>query len=103
MLVNSKSSEFDFKPQERFQTKIARHDVRWGRFARNVLSGEQRGETNVFAGYTMSNYHFITAILKSQSSVSDLVSNLFKSGNNKAFTSNFVFETEMMRFRKNVI
>ena len=66
-------------------------------------AGEERGETDVFAGYTMSNYHFITAILKSQSSVSDLVSNLFKSGNNKAFTSNFVFETEMMRFRKNVI
>ena len=24
---------------------------RWGRFARNVLSGEERGETDVFAGY----------------------------------------------------
>ena len=23
---------------------------RWGRFARNVLSGEERGETTVFAG-----------------------------------------------------
>ena len=43
--------------------------------------------------------HFITAILKSQNSVSDLVSSLFKSGNKKAFTSNFVFKTEMMRYR----
>ena len=24
---------------------------RWGRFARNVLRGEERGETDVFAGY----------------------------------------------------
>ena len=43
--------------------------------------------------------HFTTAILKSQNSVSDLVSSLFKSGNKKAFTFNFVFKTEMMRYR----
>ena len=27
---------------------------RWGRFARNVPSGEERGETDVFAGYSPS-------------------------------------------------
>ena len=47
----------------------------------------------------MFNYHFITAILKSQNSISELVSSLFKSGKKKAFTSNFVLKTEMMRYR----
>ena len=27
---------------------------RWGRFARNVPSGEERGETDVFAGYPIT-------------------------------------------------
>ena len=48
---------------------------------------------------TKFNYYFITAILKSQNSVSDLVSSMFKSGSKKAFTSNLVFKTEMMRYR----
>ena len=51
----------------------------------------------------MFNYHFITAILKSQNSISELVSSLFKSGNKKAFTSNFVLKTEMIRYRTEVM
>ena len=39
----------------KFFTSLRKHPFllalrRWGRFARNVLSGEERGETDVFAG-----------------------------------------------------
>ena len=30
---------------------------RWGRFARNIPSGEERGETDVFAGYEALTMH----------------------------------------------
>ena len=32
--------------------------TRWGRFARNVPCGDERGETDVFAGYVMTNLDF---------------------------------------------
>ena len=31
---------------------------RWGRFARNVPSGEERGETDLFAGYRWASKNF---------------------------------------------
>ena len=64
--------------------------------------------TSMISLDTKFHYHFITAILKSQNSVRtntvfyyfiDQEAGLLKlSRNKKAFTSHFVFETEMMRY-----
>ena len=53
------------------------------------------------------NYHFITAILKSQNSVNNnifwSISQFVEKRKQKAFTSHFVFETERMRYRAKMV
>ena len=58
---------------QRLYTYIARDNIhfalrRWERFARNVPSGEERGETDVFAGYphNIAHSHDIKTILTSR-------------------------------------
>ena len=36
---------------------------RWGRFAQNVLSDEERGETDVFAGYPSVSFRFLFSLI----------------------------------------
>ena len=75
----SAQREFDLKSQVWFQTKIAGHEVQ----------------------LPLYYIHFEIAKLFSQYQYFiDQVAGLLKSRNKKAFTSHFVFETEMMRFIK---
>ena len=72
------------------------------------LNEDKKG-LKILGNYSLV-YHFITAILKSQNSVPiqyqhfiDSLAGLLKSGIENAFTSHALFETEMMRFRADVI
>ena len=69
--------EFDLKSSEWFKAKIARHEVQLQLYYSHFEIAE-------FYQYQ----YFI-----------DQVASLLKSRNKKVFTSHFVFETEMMRFR----
>ena len=77
----SAQREFDLKSQVSFQTKIALHSVQSPLYY-------SHSEITEFKQYQ----YFI-----------DQVAGLLKSGNRKAFTSPFVFETEMMRYRTKVV
>ena len=73
----SKARSFDLKSQVWFQTKIARHEVQ----------------------LPLYYFHFEIAEFSQYLYFIDQVAGLLKSRNKKAFTSHFVFQTEMMRFR----
>ena len=77
----SAQREFDLKSQVLFQTKIGLHSVQLPLYY-------SHSEITEFKQYQ----YFI-----------DQVAGLLKSGNRKAFTSPFVFETEMMRYRTKVV
>ena len=78
----SAQREFDLKSQVWFQTKIAGHEVQ----------------------LPLYYIHFEIAKLFSQYQYFiDQVAGLLKSRNKKAFTSHFVFETEMMRYRTKMV
>ena len=69
--------KFDLKSPELFQTKIARHEVQ----------------------LPLYHSHFEIVEFYQYQYFIDQVASLLKSRNKKVFTSHFVFETEMMRFR----
>ena len=76
----SAQCKFDLKSQVWFQTKIARHEVQ---LPTAILKSQNSGSTNIY--------------------FTDQEASLLKSGNKKAFTSRFVFETEMMRQRAKIV
>ena len=76
-------TEFDLKSQVHvwFQTQLARHEIQLPFYRSNFEIAE------------FSQYQYFI----------DQLAGLSKSGNKKAFTSHFVFETEMMRFRAKMV
>ena len=71
-------------------------DFKIGRAARTKIS---RQEFQLPLYYS----HFEIAEFSQYQYFIDLVTSLLKNGNNKAFTSHFVFEKEMMRYRAKML